>query len=103
MANRALLQSKLEGVLGSEEVHFQAPPSIGMKYPAIVYEFSNMRNSYANNNIYRKARCYQVTLIDKNPDSEFVDKLLELPMCSFDRHFRADNLNHYIFTIYDNN
>ena len=103
MSNRTKLQSQLEGILGSSEVHFQPPPSIQMKYPAIVYEFSNMRNSYANNVIYRKARCYQVTLIDKNPDSEFVDKLLSLPMCSFDKHFRSDNLNHYIFTIYDNN
>ncbi len=43
---------------------------------------------------------YQVIVIDKNPDSDYVKKVSLLPMCSFDRHYVADNLNHDAFTLY---
>ena len=31
---------------------------------------------------------------------ESVDKLVELPYCTFDRYFVSENLNHYIFLLY---
>jgi hypothetical protein len=43
---------------------------------------------------------YQVTVIDRNPDSELPDMVEELPLCSFDRYFAADSLNHYVFTLF---
>lgn len=101
MSNRADLQSQLEEeILGSENVYFQPPATVKMNYPAIVYGLSNITSTFANNSSYKRARAYQVTLIDKNPDSEYVDKILALPMCSFDRHFKSDNLNHFVFTLY---
>lgn len=100
MSSRADLQVLLEKIMGSENVHFQPPATEKMNYPAIVYSLSNIRNTFANNLSYKRARAYQLTLIDKNPDNEFVDKILSLPMCSFDRHFKSDNLNHYVFTLY---
>ena len=100
MASRLELQSKFEDILGSRNVYFQPPSSVRMQYPAIVYSRKNIESRFANNNIYRKLPCYEVVLIDKNPDSEFIDKILELPYCSFDRHYEADNLNHDVFTIF---
>ena len=38
--------------------------------------------------------------IDKKPDNEVIDKILHLPYSSFDRHYKADNLNHDVFTLY---
>ena len=38
--------------------------------------------------------------VDKNPDSKFVEDISKLPMCRFDRHYTADNLNHDIFVLY---
>ena len=101
MSNRADLQSKLENeIMGSKNVHFQPPATMHMEYPAIVFGLSNIRNTFANNSSYKRARAYQVILIDKNPDSEYVDKILSLPMCSFDRHYKSDNMNHFVFTLY---
>jgi hypothetical protein len=39
-------------------------------------------------------------VIDRNPDSELPDKVIELPLCKFDRFYTADNLNHTVFTLF---
>lgn len=100
MASRLELQSKFEDVLGSRNVYFQPPSSVRMQYPAIVYSRKDIEDRFANDKIYRKLPCYEAILIDKNPDSEFIDKILDLPYCSFDRHYEANNLNHDVFTIF---
>lgn len=100
MASRLNLQTEFEEILESRNVYFQPPSSVRMQYPAIVYSRKDIEGRFANNKIYRKLPCYEVILIDKNPDSKFIDKILELPYCSFDRHYEADNLNHDVFTLY---
>lgn len=100
MASRLDLQTELERILGSRNVYFQPPSSVRMQYPAIVYSRKDVDGRFANDKVYRKLPCYEMILIDKNPDSTFVDKLLDLQYCSFDRHYESDNLNHDVFTIY---
>lgn len=100
MASRLKLQTELEELLGSENVYFQPPSSVKMKYPAIKYSLSNIEIKHADDTSYNNKRVYELILIDSNPDSEFVDKLLQLPYCSFDRFYPSDNLNHYSFTLY---
>lgn len=100
MDKRLELHEKLVEVLGSRNVYFQPPASIKMKYPAIVYERNDIINRHANNQVYNHRIAYTVTMIDTNPDSETVVKLSQLPMCSYDRHFESDNLNHDVFTLY---
>ena len=100
MSRRIELQYILESILGSEHVYFQPPESIRMQYPAIIYELSDIYTSRADNKAYRKVRKYTVTVIEKHPDSIIIDKLLELPMCEFNRHFETDNLNHNVFNLY---
>ena len=102
MASRLNLQTKFEEILGSRNVYYQPPASVKMQYPAIVYRRKDVDTRFANNVVYMQSSSYEVVLIDKNPDSEFVDKLLRLPYCSYDRHYTADNLNHDVFTIYNN-
>ena len=94
------MQSKFEELLKSRNVYFQPPASIKMKYPAIRYSLKDFNIKYANNSSYLSKPCYEAILIDTNPDSEFVDKILNFPNCSFDRHYKSDNLNHFVFTIY---
>ena len=43
---------------------------------------------------------YEIIVIDKLPNNEVIDKILELPYSSFDRHYVSDNLNHDVITIY---
>lgn len=85
---------------GDTHVYFQPPQSIKMKYPAIKYSINDIDNRYADNVVYNQSRSYQLIVIDKDPDSEIVDKVSKLPMCSFDRFYTSDNLNHTVFKIY---
>ena len=100
MATRIDLQNDLEELLGSRNVYYQPPESLKMSYPAIVYSRKTIDNSYANNSVYKQNYAYEITVIDKNPDSEIVNKVSKLPTCRFDRHFKSDNLNHDVFTLY---
>ena len=100
MPSRLNLQTELETILGSRNVYFQPPSSVRMQYPAIVYSRKGIEKRSANDGAYRKLSSYEVILIDKNPDSKFVNKILDLPYCSFDRHYESDNLNHDVFTLY---
>lgn len=81
-------------------VYFQPPASIQMKYPAIVYSRSNIDNIHANDSVYKQNTAYRIIVIDKNPDSEIVNKVSKLPMCSYGSHYASDNLNHDTFTLY---
>ena len=80
--------------------YFQPPSSVKMKYPAIVYALEDIENTFADDGVYLSHRKYLVTVIDKNPDSSFIDAVAKLPTCRFVRHYKSDNLNHYVFTLY---
>lgn len=98
MDQRLKLHEKLKSI--TENVYFQPPNGLYMNYPCIVYKRSGLYKKYANNGSYIIKWRYTLTVIDKDPDSEIVDKLAELPGCEFDRHFESDNINHDVFNIY---
>lgn len=98
MAPRLQLQSTLEQI--APKVYFQPPNNIALEYPCIVYSRSGSELEHADNALYRQTKQYSVTVIDRNPDSELPDKVEALQMCSFDRWYAADNLNHYVFTLF---
>lgn len=100
MNRRTELHEVLCEVLGSRNVYFQPPESLKMKYPAIVYERTNIDLKHANNHPYQRSLGYMVTVIDKDPDSEIVDRMSFLPKCHWERHFESDNLNHDVFIIF---
>ena len=100
MAPRLQLQSLLESILGSSNVYFQPPANVQMKYPCIVYSRDAADTKFANNNPYRYTKRYQVTVIDRDPDSGIPDKIAVLPGSTFNRFFTADNLNHDVFTLF---
>lgn len=100
MGTRLELHTMLETLLGSRNVYFQPPASVKMSYPAIVYSRSNIINTSADDDVYLQNRSYRLTVIDKNPDSSIVDRVSKLPMCSFQQHYTADNLNHDVFLLY---
>lgn len=100
MGQRLELQTLLETILGSRNVYFQPPANVQMQYPCIVYNRDNADTKFAGNKPYRNVKRYQVTVIDRNPDSVIPDKIAALPMCSFNRFFTADNLNHDVYTLF---
>lgn len=100
MAQRLELQTVLEGILGTGNVYFQPPANVELQFPCIIYQRDLARTEHAGNQPYRYSKRYQVTYIDRNPDSGVPDQIAMLPSCTFSRHFKADNLNHDVFTLY---
>ena len=98
--SRTQLQELLESILGSRNVYFQPPESIRMDYPAIVYSLNRITGNHADNTVYLKNKEYELKVIDWDPESEIVDKVLKLPFCKFDRSYIADGLNHFVCTLY---
>lgn len=98
-------QEILEGIIGKradgrQNVYFQPPSTLKMVYPCIRYKRDSLSAIHANNLPYRHQTRYQVTVIDSDPDSTIPSAIANLPLCSFDRHYTADNLNHDVFNIY---
>lgn len=100
MDRRLELDSLLRALIGNNNVYFQPPANIRMQYPCIVYERDYASTSFAGNNPYRRTKRYQVTVIDRDPDSVIPDEIGELPLSSFTRHFTEDNLHHDVFNLY---
>lgn len=100
MDRRPDLQKLLTTILGSDNVYFQPPPTIRMKYPCIVYERTSGDTQFADNNPYTFRLRYKINLICRQPEQEVLAKLAALPMCTYDRFYVADGLNHDVFNLY---
>lgn len=99
MASRLKLQEELEMILESKNVYFQPPAR--MSYPCIKYSLAGIDTQRANNSIYKSVNRYEVVVIDYDPDSTIHTKILNhFPMCSFDRAYPSNNLNHFALTLY---
>lgn len=100
MAPRLELQAILEVILGSEDVYFQPPNNTQMNYPCVVYQADFYDTAHADNVLYQRTTRYQVTVISRDPDSDIHHKVAQLPLCSFDRFFISDNLNHNVYNLF---
>lgn len=99
MAPRVELQALLETLLGSVNVYFQPPPSVSMNYPAIVYKLDGRQAKHADNVPYIHRVSYQITVMDRNPDSLIPKKVAGLSTASFKSRYTSDNLYHDVFSI----
>lgn len=98
---RIELDNILREVLGSNNVYFQPPENTRISYPCVIYNRDYSDTARADNLAYLFRYRYQLMYIDQDPDSDFVERLIQqLPMCSFERHFTADNLNHEVLNVY---
>jgi hypothetical protein len=71
-----------------------------MQYPCFVYQRDSARTDFAGNKPYRYTQRYQLTLISRDPADETLAKVVALPLCTYNRFFVADNLNHDVFELY---
>lgn len=95
---RLELNNLLCQILGSRNVYFKTPTC--MNYPCIKYERVKPSIQHADNIAYRNTNCYMLTYIDADPDSEMIDRIAKLPMCSTDRGYDANGLHHTVYTLY---
>lgn len=100
MANRLDLQSKLESLLGTRNVYYDPPTNIQMQYDAIRYTKKKPDVKHANDHKYKKLNCYEIIVIARKPDHPVIEKILDLPYSSYDRHYPANNLHHDVITLY---
>jgi hypothetical protein len=65
-----------------------------------VYQIDTGWSEFADGIPYRFTKRYQVTVIDRDPDSPIPDEVAQLPSCVLNRAFVADNLHHTVFNLY---
>ena len=101
MGHRFDLHAILTQLIGdSGRAYFQPRQDIALSYPCIVYERDDSYVEYADNVKYGHKKRYQITVIDRNPDSPIVEAVEELPYTRYDRFFITDGLNHTVFQTY---
>jgi len=98
MDRRLELQTLLKSFCPN--VYFQPGDNITMTYPAIVYHRAPANTIHAGNKPYNVADQYEVTIIDRDPDSAIPKKVAFLPTSRHSRFFVAEGLNHDVYTIY---
>jgi len=98
MAPRVQLHQLLEDIV--DHVYFQPPENIQLVYPCIIYSRDSADTKFADDVPYSFTQRYQVTVIDRDPDSAIPAKVAALPRTSYNRFFAAENLNHDVFSLY---
>ena len=99
--NRLDFHKKLQSIFPNGKIYFQPDSNIKLSYPCIVYELNYIGTKYAGNSRYISNFRYSVKVISKSPFNDVIDRLLELPYSSYDRHYVADGLNHDVITIFN--
>lgn len=98
---RADFQTFLQEYVGNNyKVYGQPPSNSRMVYPCVVYTYNRIDNVNADNIHYLTNNSYQLKVIDPDIDSALNELIKQLPMCSWDRFYTADNLNHFVYTFY---
>lgn len=98
--SRLSLQSKLSEVAGVAKVYYQPDKSLSLVYPCIIYRKTGRFANFSNNGVYTKYYEYQITVIDRNPDSAIPEIVEDFRYCSMGRAFNQNNLYHNNFTLY---
>lgn len=100
MDRRLELSQILNGIQGVKKAYFQPPKSEKLEYPCIIYKLRSIDSKFANDKPYNNRDGYQITIVDRNPDSKIRQWFMNQPLCKFDRFYTADNLNHWVFVFY---
>lgn len=101
MGSRLELHQELCVLLESNRVYFNSPESVKMEYPAIRYTLVPGDTRYANNRHYSDINCYEITVIDEDPDSTIHNRIPQhFQMSRWDARYVADNLIHNKYRIY---
>ena len=94
------LQQMFMSILGTSNVYFQPPENTKIKYPCILFELNNVDTRKADDMDYLSHDRYAVTLIHRDPENTVWREIKKLPYCDLDRVYVAENLYHYVFTLF---
>ena len=100
MDRRLELSEVLNAIPGVKKAYFQPPSGEKLVYPCIVYSLKRVDMKSANDRPYKNRDGYDITIIDRNPDSQIRRVIESMPLVNFDRTFKNDGLNHWSYTLY---
>lgn len=101
MASWSDLRADLIRISGTENVYYQPPPNVRMKFPCIRFKLEQVDVKYASNSVYMFKNKYQFTYISNVVSDDLVREFIsKLRYCTFDRSYVSDNLYHYVFTVF---
>lgn len=94
------LQVLVKSLDGVKDAYIQAPTE-GMEYPCVMIERASASDvKHADNIKYFLKKAYTLTIIDRAPDSSIPDLVEGLPLSRYDRFFKVNGLNHFVFQLY---
>ena len=99
MQPRSVLSAKLKKFC--DNVYFQPPSNIHLKYPCIIYQLAGIDSMAANDSKYSTTGRYTITVIANDPDSRIaIDILLDLKHSKLINSFTFENLHHTMLEIF---
>lgn len=82
-------------------VYLQVPSNMQMKYPCIKYSKGVGAKQFGNDRVYLDIQAWDITVIDRNPDSTIATKLeSDLQYCTIQQRYVVDGLNHTTLKLY---
>lgn len=101
MLKRVDIQEKFKFLLGSNNVYYQPPANLKMKYPAIVYSLDGLDVKHFDNKRLINKNCFSVTHIYRNESENLVETMLKnFEYISFDNRSIVDGIYNDHYTIY---
>ena len=97
MATRLELHNKLLAICPN--CYYQPPETFKMTYPCIIYDLEKDDLLHADDSAYCRHKRYSITIVDRNPDSAIPDAFSDAFNAGMERHYEADNLHHFVYTI----
>ena len=83
-----------------KRIWFNPSPNDKLIYPCIVYTRQSDTSRYGDNERHIRSITYQVTVIDRDSDSEIVDAILDnITYSRLSDEMVVDGLYHFIITI----
>lgn len=91
---------KLKGI-GIKNVYIDPPETLIMKYPCCRVRVQGGRARYADNGTHIFTPSWELIYISYEPDDQkMIDIMQTFSRITFQRHYTADSLHHYSYTLY---
>lgn len=98
---RLKLDELLKKVPGIKKTYFQPPANVSMTYPCIRYYRVRPDTDKADDMTYRFTQCYELIVIEYDPDSEIARYIVEhFQMATINTVYVTNNLYHTSITLY---
>lgn len=98
MNRRDEIKAQLKAICPN--LYFQPPTGQNMQFPCIVYQRMRINQKKADNVKYKSNVIYKVIVIDRDPDSEIVKAVSELPNTSYMDFYTNNNFNYDVFKMF---